>query len=86
MLFKDEQKKQTAMSLRPDPPDKMKPGKIERALKGNRPGPGSNRKKQLRPQALQSRATRGRALLSDEVGLGKTIEALIILTEYIKRE
>ena len=28
---------------------------------------------------------RGRAMLSDEVGLGKTIEALIILTEYIKR-
>lgn len=28
---------------------------------------------------------RGRALLSDEVGLGKTIEALIILTEYMKR-
>lgn len=28
---------------------------------------------------------RGRAMLSDEVGLGKTIEALIILMEYIKR-
>ena len=28
---------------------------------------------------------RGRALLSDEVGLGKTIEALMILVEYIKR-
>ncbi|WP_457551027.1 DEAD/DEAH box helicase [Desulfobacula sp.] len=28
---------------------------------------------------------RGRAMLSDEVGLGKTIEALIVLTEYIKR-
>ena len=28
---------------------------------------------------------RGRALLSDEVGLGKTIEALIIFSEYVKR-
>ena len=28
---------------------------------------------------------RGRAMLSDEVGLGKTIEALLILVEYIKR-
>ena len=28
---------------------------------------------------------RGRAMLSDEVGLGKTIEALIIFSEYIKR-
>ncbi len=28
---------------------------------------------------------RGRAMLSDEVGLGKTIEALIIFLEYIKR-
>jgi superfamily II DNA or RNA helicase len=28
---------------------------------------------------------RGRALLSDEVGLGKTIEALIVFTEYVRR-
>ncbi len=28
---------------------------------------------------------RGRALLSDEVGLGKTIEALIVFSEYVKR-
>ncbi|MBW2739310.1 MAG: DEAD/DEAH box helicase family protein, partial [Deltaproteobacteria bacterium] len=28
---------------------------------------------------------RGRALLSDEVGLGKTIEALIVFKEYIQR-
>ena len=28
---------------------------------------------------------RGRALLSDEVGLGKTIEALIVFSEYLKR-
>jgi SNF2 family DNA or RNA helicase len=28
---------------------------------------------------------RGRALLSDEVGLGKTIEAAMVLTEYIQR-
>jgi len=28
---------------------------------------------------------RGRALLSDEVGLGKTIEALMVFSEYVKR-
>ncbi|WP_419655708.1 ATP-dependent RNA helicase [Desulfosarcina variabilis str. Montpellier] len=31
------------------------------------------------------RSLRGRALLSDEVGLGKTIEACVVLKEYIQR-
>jgi SNF2 family DNA or RNA helicase len=31
------------------------------------------------------RALRGRALLADEVGLGKTVEALMILVEYLAR-
>ncbi|RIV19221.1 hypothetical protein D2Q93_13040 [Alicyclobacillaceae bacterium I2511] len=40
---------------------------------------------QLRTVERVLRRMRGRALLCDEVGLGKTIEAGIILTEYILR-
>src|SRR5262249_49552978 len=40
---------------------------------------------QVRTAQIALRRMRGRALLSDEVGLGKTIEAGLILKEYLLR-